>query len=278
MSILQKVTSMIAMEVGNSRVKFGLFRDGHQISSADLPICVEHKAVSLDSHTLPWDELQELFRRDVPLNRQSPLFVAASVNPAGLERVLLEWPIANWPKPTVLRSSAELPIVNRTHYPEKVGTDRLLKAIAANVLRRPDYPIIVVDSGTATTVDWITDQGEFSGGAILPGLALASKALHTYTAQLPLIEMSQLNSPPPAIGRETISALESGLYWGHIGAVRELIQRMSVERGLPLPNVLVTGGGGSLLAGYLEAATYRPALTLEGLAVAARTLSNLQMP
>lgn len=261
---------MIALDIGNSRVKFGLFRESPGNSQSELPVCTKYLAAPLDRGHLPWDQLSQLFQRDASPVGHVPQFVASSVNPRELARILSEWPIELWPLPVVI-PSAGLPIANLTRYPEKVGTDRLLKAIAANLIRMPDQPIIVVDSGTATTVDWITARGEFLGGAILPGLELASKALHEYTAQLPLIDTRELSSVPQAIGQDTVGALQSGLFWGHVGAVHELTQRMAREQGNQPPEILVTGGAGKLLAEQLDRATYRPTLTLEGLVIAARS-------
>lgn len=266
---------MIALDVGNSRVKFALFPDGPQSSASSIPSCTRFLACSLIETEFPWPQIETLFRFDLSPTGVAPTIIATSVNARGLSRVLSEWPDDRWPRPRVIQSNAELPIVNRTSQPEKVGIDRLLKAVAANLLRTANQPIVVVDSGTATTVDWINEQGEFLGGAILPGLALSSKALHDHTDQLPLIDSRQLgNRPPQAIGQETTSALQSGLFWGQVGAVRELIQRMALEQIQSSPPVLVTGGGGEFLANYLDQATYRPALTLEGLVVTARTFGS----
>jgi type III pantothenate kinase len=263
---------MIAMEVGNTRIKFGRFLDTHPNPGSEIPVCTAFLAVPLDSAELPWDEIQSLIQGDTsPLDELK--CVAASVNPQGLSRLLADWPRHRWPQPRLL-VSAELPIANLTRYPEKVGTDRLLKAVAANVLRTSGSPMIVVDSGTATTVDWITADGEFAGGAIFPGLALSAKSLHNHTAQLPLLDFRQMDHAPAVVGRETVAALESGVFWAHVGAVKELIQRMSHEQASTEqpPPVLITGGGGELLTQYIDQATYRPTLTLEGLVVASRSL------
>ena len=124
-------------------------------------------------------------------------------------------------------------------------------------------------------MDWVTSEGAFAGGAILPGLGLSSRALHEHTAQLPLIEPEtfQQQTPPPAIGTETRGALQSGLYWGHVGAIREIMQRMMAEHPGETPTVLITGGAGELVAKELGfAASYHRDLTLQGLAVTARAL------
>lgn len=264
---------MIAVEVGNSRVKFGCFPDDQPNFESQFPVCTAFLAVPLESAGLPWNDIQALIQTDASQLAEGLKFVAASVNPAGLANILAEWP-KQWPTPRVLKSS-QLPIVNLTRYPEKVGTDRLLKAVAANVLRSPGSPMIVVDSGTATTVDWITSEGEFAGGAIFPGLALSAKSLNDHTAQLPLIDFHRMTDAPAVVGRETTTALQSGLFWAHVGAVKELIQRMACEQApaKSSPPVLITGGGGEWLSQFIDHATCRPTLTLEGLVIASRILA-----
>ncbi|MES2793556.1 MAG: type III pantothenate kinase, partial [Planctomycetota bacterium] len=269
-SAVTVVPPLLVIEVGNSRVKFGVFRHGMTVLPGQLPTCEHMVAIATNGEPYPWPQLQTAFAGLAPVS------LIASVNPPALQRVLDSWPKSVWPEPQILASNAELPLVNQTQYPNRVGTDRLLKAVAGNVLRQPDQPLILIDSGTATTVDWVTSSGAFAGGAILPGLRLASQALHDHTAQLPLIAVENFqHSPPPAIGTETQSALQSGIYWGHIGAVRELMQRMSAQHAGQTPTVLITGGGGELLARELGlAASYYRDLTLQGLAVTAQSIAR----
>ena len=86
-------------------------------------------------------------------------------------------------------------------------------------------PAIIVDSGTATTVDAVDADGVFLGGAILPGFGLLARSLQRYTALLPLITLEELGTgPPPAVGRDTTAAIKSGLFFGQLGAVRELVR------------------------------------------------------
>lgn len=268
---------MIALDVGNSRIKFGHFPDRPISQPGELPECDDFLAVSLRDAVIPWPQLELLFERELPahVNRAAPVtlvgeFVGTSVNRAGWERLLSEWPVERWPLPRLL-ANQELPISNGTIYPERVGTDRLIKAVAANLIRKPGDPIIVVDSGTATTVDWITEQGEFAGGAILPGIELSSKALHQHTHQLPLIDVQSIAPSVPAVGRDTVAALTSGLIWGQVGAIRELIHQMTGERASPPAEIVITGGAGQLLAAYFKGARYHPTLTLTGIAVTYQT-------
>jgi type III pantothenate kinase len=169
-----------------------------------------------------------------------------------------------------------LPLVVDVEFPERVGIDRLLTAIAANRLRQPKQSAIVIDTGTAVTVDAIGSTGIFHGGAILPGVRMGAQALHRYTSTLPEIDASAMFShTPPAIGRHTQEAIESGLYWGHVGAVRELILRQrdrlaSFDKAKDAPSLLLfTGGAAPLLAPHFGQGRFEPHLALQGLAVVA---------
>lgn len=149
--------------------------------------------------------------------------------------------------------------------PEDVGSDRLVNALA--VRERHRLPAIVVDFGTATTFDAVDDAGNFLGGAIAPGVNVALGALRGATAKLPHVEFER---PERVIGKGTVPAMQSGIYWGYIGLVESLIARMTAEMGSDV-TVVATGGLGTL---FLEATPLigacDPALTLYGLMYAYR--------
>jgi type III pantothenate kinase len=257
---------VLAIDIGNSRMKFGLFDGAASARPHGLPDCLHFLALPL-TESIPWPEV---FRWAEVLGGQAPRAAVASVNPAGTEALLAGWPQTGWPPPRVIAGPAALPLSIEVEFPERVGIDRLLNAVAGNRLRPADRALVVVDSGTATTVDLVTAAGAFAGGAILPGLALASRSLHHYTALLPLIPTEELaGEPPEALGRSTRAALRSGIFWGQVGAVKELIARLS-ERIEPPPTVLLTGGAGQLLAPHLPPAPqWLPFLPLQGLATIA---------
>jgi type III pantothenate kinase len=155
--------------------------------------------------------------------------------------------------------------------PARVGIDRLLAALAADRLRRPDRAAIVVDLGTAITVDLLDADGAFRGGAILPGIAMSAAALAEHTDALPRVAMEQLERPPAAVGASTVPAIESGLYWGAVGAVRELIGQMSSDLDAS-PDVFLTGGASEHVAEILAANAmfevhHVPHLVLSGIAL-----------
>jgi type III pantothenate kinase len=151
--------------------------------------------------------------------------------------------------------------------------DRLLNAVAAKSRIQREAPIILVDAGSAVTVDWVDETGTFRGGAIFPGFALMAKALHDYTAQLPDIGVPA--RPARALpGTNTREAIEAGVFWAVAGGVQALIRQLeAAERAGPRPAVFLTGGDASLLAEVLESSVHIwPEMTLEGIRLAAEAL------
>ena len=153
-----------------------------------------------------------------------------------------------------------LPIANRLLKPKQAGADRLLNALAGRVFY--GAPLIVVDFGTATTLDVVGRDGAYLGGVICPGPNLSAKALNLYTAKLPRVSLARVGT---ALGRSTEHAMRSGLYFGHMGAIEALIARLRSELGGKVPSV-ATGGWSGLFFGQTKALDHhRPDLTLQGL-------------
>jgi type III pantothenate kinase len=144
--------------------------------------------------------------------------------------------------------------------PTELGTDRLVNAAAAYERYKTD--LIVVDLGTATTFSAVSRDGEYLGGAIAPGLAIAAEALFTRTAKLPRVE---LLAPAQVIGRDTISSLQSGIVVGHAAMVDNLVSRMQQELSVS-SRIIATGGNAAFIAPISQTIQdVRPFLTLEGL-------------
>jgi type III pantothenate kinase len=143
--------------------------------------------------------------------------------------------------------------------------DRLVAAVAVNRIRDPRRAAIVVDAGTAVTVDAITADGSFQGGVILPGMRLVCRALAAGTDLLPLVEVSFSESPPEPIGRSTETAIRSGAFWGTVGAIRLLVSQFRLQLGNSA-QVFVTGGDASALASLIDdKAQFVPQLVLAGI-------------
>jgi type III pantothenate kinase len=165
------------------------------------------------------------------------------------------------------RSAANVRVPHELDRPDTAGADRALAVLAARSLNPPGRPGLVVSCGTALTVERISPAGVWQGGAIAPGLGLSARALHQGTAQLPLIDVA---GPPPPLGRSTTPALAAGVFWGTVGAARELIGRQSA--GLtPSPYLVWTGGDAPMLAPWVDGGEPRivPDLVLIGVARAA---------
>jgi type III pantothenate kinase len=280
--------TLIAVDIGNARIKLGRFHilsaDRYSTGGIAVPepqdtLTVGDDADDLDSlatwlHRFPSPLAGEgLAAKGEALSQSLSDPVAwyiGSVNRPSTTR-LLNWLREHRPQDEVtLLVASDLELEVRLERPDMVGIDRLLDALAANRLRRPDHAAVVVDVGSAVTVDLLSADGAFCGGAILPGLAMAARAMHEFTDLLPLVTMAELSDPPPALGLATVSAMRSGLFWGIVGAIRELTCRLA--DGAPV-DLFLTGGAGPAVAGLLGPdARHVPHLTLAGTAIAAGKL------
>jgi type III pantothenate kinase len=150
-------------------------------------------------------------------------------------------------EPLVVGENAELGIEVRIDKPSEAGADRLVNAIGAHVAY--PGPLIVIDSGTATTFDVIGADGGFEGGVIAPGINLSMEALHNAAAKLPRVAIQK---PQRIVGTDTVGAMQSGVFWGYIGLIEGLVARIKAERETPL-TVVATGGVASLFHGATTA-------------------------
>ena len=190
--------------------------------------------------------------------------VIVSVVPEVTQRVQEGWGV---PADRVLTVETSR-LVSRYEPPSAMGADRLANALALGA--RGIAPGIVVDCGTATTLTVVDGAGAVVGGAIACGLETAAKALWKGTA---LLDEVPLVAPDGAWGASTVASLQHGLFEGHVGMVRHLVERARAELG-PATPVFLTGGWGELLAARIPGGTSEPLLTLEGGAHFARTLSS----
>jgi len=165
-------------------------------------------------------------------------------------------------EPLVIGENAELGVEIRIEKPSEAGADRLVNAIGAHV--RYPGPLIVIDSGTATTFDIIAADGGFEGGIIAPGINLSMQALHEAAAKLPRIAI-QRPERNRVVGTDTVTAMQSGVFWGYIALIEGLIARIKAERGEHL-TVVATGGVVSLFEGATDSIDhFDPDLTIRGL-------------
>lgn len=247
--------NLLAVSVGNTRTRIGAFVEGQLVETStfdngrdgDLGESLEHA----------FSPLRE---------REDAVVLMASVNPGTSGP--LEEQIARVLHHEVKRVERDVPIpIGRQLDREAiVGEDRLLNAAAAfDVLKQA---CVVVDAGTAITVDFVDGAGTFHGGAIAPGAQLMLDSLHQRTALLPDVEFAR---PVESIGHNTIEAMRAGVFHGMRGMVRELVEQYAEHAG-QYPMVIATGGDGDLLfRDYELVDRVVPDLTLMGLAVTLRS-------
>jgi len=175
-----------------------------------------------------------------------------------LRRLCRDW-FGN--EPLIARSILDWGFEIKVDQPQEVGADRLLNAMAAHHHYRG--PLIVIDFGTATTFDVVDIGGSYLGGVIAPGITLSVEALHRAAARLPRIGIGR---PQSAIGRNTVSAMQSGIFWGYVGMIEGIVARIRGEADMNPMKIIATGGLAPLLAeGTTLIERIDPDLTLEGL-------------
>lgn len=251
------MSQRIALGIGNTSVQAAFFSEAS--FEHPLPLPEWHRTIPTDADL---NALQQ--GQVIPAGIA---WVVASVNSKTESRVR-DWVQGFAPADYRLLERSDFAIELDVDHPQRVGKDRLAAAIAVAAVREPNQAAIFIDAGTAITVNVIDAAGTFVGGAILPGTLVGARALSTWTDALPEISVDwRTESEPPAvIGKSTEAALASGIFWSAVGAVRELVQRMSDQLdGQPV--VYVTGGFGHQLSQYLDGANHVPHLVVAGIAL-----------
>jgi type III pantothenate kinase len=244
--------NLLVLSVGNSRTALGVFEAGE----------LKHSTRLSNADRESWQKEIAKAWRMLPEVGQ-PAIAGASVNPAmndSFEDLILR--VTNHTVQWV-GEEIDFPIKVLTDEPSATGVDRVLNIAAA--YEQMQKACVVVDAGTAITVDVCDDAGAFLGGAIAPGVGLMLDALHEKTAQLPRLPFEQ---PDGAIGKNTQQAILSGVYHGVRGMVKELVEAYAVELG-HWPDLIATGGDAkALFEGWELVHAVSPDLTLYGVALA----------
>ncbi|MFI4876983.1 MAG: type III pantothenate kinase [Blastopirellula sp. JB062] len=248
-----------AVDVGNTSIHIGLFAEPDQ-----RPLPAPTATWSTSSSEPNFASLVRL------LPDQPIAWRTVSVNRAA-QAALESWLAATRADDTRRTlGHADLPIKIDVAAPEKVGMDRLAAAVGANAIRDPQRPAIIIDAGSAITVDVVSAAGHFLGGAIVPGMKMAARALAGQTDLLPEIAVD-VGEVPTAIGVDTLAAMRSGLFYSAVGGVRELIARFTTELNDPGPQVIFAGGDAAKLAPQMPVASVAiDHLVLGGVAIAVR--------
>ncbi len=255
---------MIAVDIGNSRTKLGLFE---ATPRGVWPQPIRTLEIASAAETIAAEQIDSWLH---DLAQSPAIWRIVSVNRA-MSAALMTLIARRWPAhQSQLLTFADLPLRVALPQPGQVGMDRLAAAVAANFLRAARRPAVVVDVGTAMTVDLISADGQFLGGAILPGMRLAAQTLSAACDLLPEIKLVAGDAPPEPVGRSTREAMESGLFWGAVGAMRELAAHYAIRAGAP-PQLFLSGGFAPLFAEALGAeAAHVPDLVLGGIVLASR--------
>lgn len=246
---------LLAVDVGNTDVTFGVFDGSKLITRFRFTVQVPRTS----------DEYGELLCNILEQKGFSPEQISeviiASVVPkmmysftSGIIKYLHCHPI-------VVGAGTKTGIRIDTVNPKEIGPDRIVDAVSA--YEQYGGPVIVVDYGTATTYDLVTEDGTFRGGVISPGIRISANALWNNTANLPEIE---IKCPENVVARDTISAMQAGLFYGTLGQSEYIIRKIKAEANLSEAKVIATGGLGKIVSENTdEIQVYDADLTLKGL-------------
>jgi type III pantothenate kinase len=237
----------VVVDVGNSRVKWGRCEEERVAEMASLP---RDDEAAWESRKNDWKIVS------------GASWALSGVAPAQGAR-LQGWLNRQGFATKVLDNYRRLPLQVLVDEPDKVGLDRLLNAVAVNAVRPSDRGAIIVDAGTAVTVDYIDKGGRFRGGVIFPGYRLMAKALHEHTALLPQVEITDLVDAPAT---NTSAAIQSGIYHAVAGGIGLVASRLQGE---PAAAVFVTGGDAALVPRLADGGRVWPEMTLEGIRLSA---------
>ena len=247
---------LLAVDVGNTQTQLGVFRDDKLIH--------QWRASTDQSRTA--DELALMFGEflslaDLSFSRQITGVVLASVVPRSTQELREMTERYFGFAPVVVEPGIKTGIAILTDNPREVGADRIANAVAARELF-PGQPAIVVDFGTAITVDAVSADGEYLGGAIAPNIDTAATALFQSTAQIARVE---LVAPQWAIGKTTVTSVQSGTVFGTAGLVDGLVERVMAELGGDA-RIVATGGLAAVVVEHCKRVDLvEPLLTLNGL-------------
>lgn len=254
------MTLLLAVDVGNTNIVLGVFDvtrgpAGPLVCSWRLATSRERTA---DEYGL---SVLGLFRHQGLDAAQIKHMVISSVVPP-LHPVLESWAASYFRvEPLWIEPGIKTGLKVRIDNPAELGADRLVNAVAG--IEKHGAPLIAVDFGTATSFDVVNDRHEFLGGLIAPGLKISAEALFQRASRLPRIEIAE---PERLVGRNTVEAMQSGIFWGYVGLVDGILERLLAE--LPGAAVVATGGLARVIAGASRHIQHvEPDLTLEGLKI-----------
>ena len=246
---------LLALDVGNTNITIGVF-DGGKL------LCTLRITTKLPRTSDEYGILLKNLMRDNDIDPgQIHAAIISSVVPAimySLRNGLYKYLHVD---PLIVEPGVKTGIRVVTEHPAQIGADRIVDAVGAYV--KYGGPVLVLDFGTATTYDLVDEKGQFLSGITAPGIRTAGRALWQDAAKLPKIEIKK---PDQILGRDTISSMQSGLVYGHIGQTEYIIRKIKDEAKLSQMTVVATGGLGKIIFDETDSIDYYDSnLTLKGL-------------
>lgn len=248
---------ILVVDVGNTHIVLGAFEGKNLLASWRLSTNKERTADELGMLLLSLFEHERLSVHNVEA------VIIASVVPSIMYS--LEHSIKKYLKidPMVIGPGTKTGINIRCQNPKEVGADRIVNAVAG--FEMYGGPLIIVDMGTATTFCAISTKGEYLGGVICPGIQISAEALHQKAAKLPRIDLVK---PDSVIGKNTVSSMQAGIFYGYVGQVDYIVKRMKHEMQEENVKVIATGGLARLISEESKTISeVNSILTLEGLRI-----------
>ncbi|MBP5624788.1 MAG: type III pantothenate kinase [Lachnospiraceae bacterium] len=248
---------ILVIDVGNTNITFGVYKKTELVTTFRMMSNVSRTSdeygmmitALLDNNGVPKEKIDGAIIASVVPNLMHALTGAV----AKYIKV----------KPMVVGPGTKTGIKIVTENPREIGADRIVDAVGA--YEKYGGPVLVLDFGTATTYDLVTDKGEFAAGITAPGIKISAKALWNDTAKLPEIEIKK---PKSILAQETISSMQAGLVYGQIGQTEYIIKCVKEESGFDNLKVVSTGGLGRLISDETDMIdVYDAALTLDGLRI-----------
>ena len=266
---IDRMSNVLLADVGNSRIKLAL------VSGVSQGMPLLERRYELDSRGFSYDDFESWL---MPVVSPSTMFYIASVCDAAAAQ--LETAISAISRTRQLLVQlhrvhfSDLPLEVKTEQPDRVGIDRLAAATAASHIGSSNNGCIVIDCGTAASVDMVASGRQFLGGAILPGPALLARSLADGTSLLPEVSSLGHASPPPMPGRSTNNAIAAGIGFGIRGGVCRLVDEARRELGSEA-DIFLTGGWRGIVRGEFSNVREFPDLVLSGIGIAAMRISGL---
>ena len=248
---------ILVVDVGNTNITFGVYKE--QNLQATFHITTKTPRTS-DEYGIMLLELLE--RKGINVAELEGSIIA-SVVPDVMHSLTGGIVRYTGTKPWIVGPGVKTGIKVVTENPRGIGADRIVDAVAA--YEKYGGPVLVIDFGTATTYDYVTDKGEFAASITAPGIRISLEALWKSAAKLPNVEIKK---PKSILAQETITSMQAGLLYGQIGQTEYIIKKVKEETGLADMKVVATGGLGRTIADETDSIDiYDSALTLEGLRI-----------